>query len=320
MASSTIAVGVSTSSEVIWKGEKATVLRGLISVPPKKFVRCSKDKYSDLAIFLAPSASARKAAFGKTRLFENLAALRNALTESLRNELRKAAQVDGEQEDDAASGSHDPTALLGLDGAAAQPRAPGRKELRRQEKVIRDQLPPFGVVKYAPAGEEPWEVAVLLDTGVASRKAVAVELSAKNLERMRGFLAMEMASAGVDVKASRKASGSSGPPAGGEVKASRKASGPGAKEPRGKPGDREYFLPSANKWVRKILEQGGKDGVRKYRQLTRNGTPVDHPAALAPPPEVDERTEPDALGALLEAAASGKDDAESDDPILALGL
>ena len=52
-------------------------------------------------------------------------------------------------------------------------------------------------------------------------------------------------------------------------------------------GDREYFSAAKNMWVRKRLVQGGKDGVRKYRVLTRHPTEPEMPAALAVPDRME---------------------------------
>ena len=78
--------------------------------------------------------------------------------------------------------------------------------------------------------------------------------------------------------------------------------------PKGAKGEREYFVPTKNKWVRKRLVQGGKDGVRKYRVLTRNPTDQGMPAAV-PMPGHQER-----------ASGGGGESDCSDDPTDALGL
>ena len=83
---------------------------------------------------------------------------------------------------------------------------------------------------------------------------------------------------------------------------------PGKKLPKGEKGDREYFTASKNKWVCRRLVQGGKDGVRKYRVLTRHPTEPEMPAAV-PAPERQER-----------ASGGGGESGSDDDPTTALGL
>ena len=297
-----LSVGVTETSEVVWKGEEAFVLQGLDRVGGKKFVRLTKDKYSVLNQLLVPS-SQRKSLFPKTRLFEEITALRNARVNALVSELLAAGR--GESDDDAASG-HDPTALLGLDAPGRQPRAQPRGERRRKEHAARAQLPATATVSYTPpGGGEPWDFDVVLTAGVEGKKNAAIELTSGNLDRLRGLLASEIAAL-----ASARSSPASAPKAGAGAarKPAQQPDTPGKKLPKGAKGDREYFIASKNKWVRKCLVQGGKDGVRKYRVLTRNPTSPQMPAAV-PAPEPQQR-----------ASGGGGESGSGDDPADALGL
>ena len=298
-----LSVGITETSEVVWKGEEAFVLQGLVRVGGKKFVRLSKDKYSVLNQLLVP-ASQRKALFPKTRLFEEITALRNARVKALVSELLAAGR-DESDDDDAASGQ-DPTALLGLDAPGRQPRAQSRGERRRKETAARAQLPATAPVSYTPpGGGEPWVFEVVLTAGVEGRKSAAIELTAGNLDRLRGFLASEIAAlASAPSSPASAPSAGAGPPR----KPAQQPDTAGKKLPKGAKGDREYFIASKNKWVRKRLVQGGKDGVRKYRVLTRHPTEPEVPAAL-PAPERQER-----------ASGGGGECGSDDDPTDALGL
>ena len=300
-----IYVGVGATSEVVWQGGEAFVLQGLVLADGKKFARLTKDKHSALNQVLVP-APLRKKVFPKTRLFEEITALRNATTKAMVGELLAAAREESNDCDDAAASGQDPTALLGLDAPARQPRAPPRSERRRKEHAAWAQLPATAVVSYTPpAGGEPWVFVLVLDVGVECRKNAAVEVTASNLERLRGLLAAEtaglVADAGPPASAPRGKAVKARPPAQQPVSLAKKA-------PRGSRGNREYFIRSKNMWVRKRLVQGGKDGVRKYRVLTRHPTDPEMPAALALPDRAE--------GASGEGEVSG----DEEDATGALGL
>ena len=276
-----ISVGVGATSEVVWQGGEAFVLQGLVLADGRKFARLTKDKYSTLNQLLVP-ASLRKTIFPKTRLFEEITALRNATTKAMVEELLASSREEGIDDDDAAASGQDPTALLGFDAPERKLRAPPRSERRRKEHAARAQLPATVEVSYTPpAGGEPWVFAVVVDVGMETRKSAAVEVTASNLQRLRGFLAAEIASLAADAAP---------PPLGKAVKArppTQQPVPPAKKAPRGTRGDREYFVRSKNVWVRKRLVQGGKDGVRKYRVLTRHPTEPEMPAALAVPDRME---------------------------------
>ena len=285
-------MGAAADSEVVRRGGEAFVLQGLLLADGKKFVRLTKDKYAVLSQLLVP-ASQRKELFAKTRLFEHIAALRDATMKKLTKETMDA-NLEASDDDGAASGQ-DPTALLGFDAPERLSLAQSCRVLRMKERSAQAQLPATAPVSYTPsAGGEPWAFVVALEGGKAHRKNAAIELIASNLERLRGFLAMEIATLAA-------ASGShASAPEVEAVEARRRAK----KEPRGTPGNREYFIESKNMWVRKRLLQGGKDGVRKYRTLYRRPTDPEMPAALAVP-VCEEGASGGGEGSVSEEGASG---------------
>ena len=271
--SQNFSIGVTATAEVVWKDREVFVLQGLVLADGKKFVRLTKDKYSVLNQLLVPAAQ-RKALFPKTRLFEEITALRTATARALTNELLAAGRETCDSDDDAAATGQDPTALLGLDKPGRQPRAQPRRERRRKQNAARAQLPATASVSYMPsAGGEPWAFVVVLDVGLAGNKSAAIELTASNLERLRGFLAEEITTIAAALGSHASA------PENEAVEVRPLVQ----KAPRGTRGNREYYTKSKNKWVRKRLVQGGLDGVRKYRCLTRNPTNPEMPAAVAVP-------------------------------------
>ena len=87
-----------------------------------------------------------------------------------------------------------------------------------------------------------------------------MELTVHNLQRLRALLHAELEASSTST--------------------SDAASSPAKHSPKGSKGNREYFVASRNRWIRKSLVQGGKDGKRRYRVLYRQPTPVDQLAAL----------------------------------------
>ena len=292
--SGALAVGVSSSSEVVWCGDQPIVLRGLVQVGGSKFVHLAKDKYGDLCRCLL-GATERRVNMGIVQVFSAITALRNDACKDLVSELMASGNEEAGED---ASGkpdveSVDITASLGFDDAPAPVESPAKRPravARRKLSAARTQLPRTTLVTYpARLGQPARELRILVETGTKSRRSASLELSAENLQWLRAVVRAELGTADAAPPASSSASGSS----------------PTRPRPRGSAGNREYFVSSKNRWVRKRLVQGGKDGQRRYRVLTRRPTPIDQPAAL-----------PRAAESGSEVADEGQDD----DLTAALGL
>ena len=251
------------------------MLRGLAPVEGSKFVLLTKDKYSDLCRCLL-GASQRRSMMGKTRVFQDITALRNAACNQLTAELVAASNEEpsAHASSQLAEEGGDVTTALGFDEAPAaveRPTKRPRAQEKRKIKAARLQLPSVIQIEVpARLGLPARQLRVLCETGTDAKRNASMELTAGNLEWLRAVVHAEV-SAGGDAP-SPSASKPSSP--------SSPSSSASRRSPQGRKGNREYFVPSRNRWVRKRLVQGGKDGVRRYRVLTRRPTPVDQPAAL----------------------------------------
>ena len=254
-------------------------MRGLVQVDGgSKYVHLAKDKYGDLCRCLL-GASERRANMGKVQVLGAITALRNAACNQLLAELVAASTEEPSENTSAKQAGDvvDLTAALGFDEdltsalgfddvptAVESPTKRPRAQERRKLKSARSQLPSTTVITYpARLGQPSRELRVLCEIGASSKKSASLELTAGNMEWLRGVVRAEL---GAGSAVSSETSSAS-------------ASSPSKRSPRGAPGNREYFVASRNRWVRKCLVQGGKDGQRRYRVLTRRPTPTDQPAA-----------------------------------------
>lgn len=238
-------------------------MRGLVQVDGgSKYVHLAKDKYGDLCRCLL-GASERRANMGKVQVLGAITALRNAACNQLVAELVAASTEEPSENTSAKQAGDvvDLTAALGFDDvptAVESPTKRPRAQERRKLKSARSQLPSTTVITYpARLGQPSRELRVLCEIGASSKKSASLELTAGNMEWLRGVVRAEL---GAGSAVSSETSSAS-------------VSSPSKRSPRGARGNREYFVASRNRWVRKCLVQGGKDGQRRYRVLTRRPTP-----------------------------------------------
>ena len=92
-----LVIGLPSTCEVVWCGDQPVVLRGLTPGEGEgsKFVLLTKDKYSDLCRCLL-GASQRRSMMGKTRVFQDITALRNDACGTLFAEVASAAEKQDE--------------------------------------------------------------------------------------------------------------------------------------------------------------------------------------------------------------------------------